>query len=622
MSAPFGYVVNDKYVNISVDTDTAFETDGDTNDAIITVEYSDAPAVGELTVEKKGEVLDGFKGGLLASSYEKEFVYKEGSLAGAKFKVYAAEDIYTADNQKDADGNRIKYYSKGDLVTTLTTGKDGKATAKNLPLGQYRVVEVEAPYGYVLNPNEQKVTFTYVDDKTPVIKESLTFSDDRQKLDMSVTKLDAEDNTPIAGAVFGLYADEDIKNVAGKVIIEKGTLLEKATSDENGKIAFVKDYPFAKYVARELVKPAGYVTNEEAVNFDTKYQGQDVKAAVYNSEYKNTPTTFEFTKTDIQFTVEDTGKVQHVEMKDEVPTGSIVINKDGEFVTDTTLMKGYWYDFIFNFFKDSLAGVTFDVYAKEDIVSADGLDTVYHKAGDKVATIVTNDKGIARIDDLPLGKYYLVETKTIDGFVLDDTPIEADLSYIDQNTKVVFAGMDVTNERQKVQITVTKTDSETKEALEGAVFGLFAKEDIVNKDGKVIVKADTQIERTVTGKDGKVLDTLTTDKNGHAESKELPICTYNEDGSFKEDIHYTVVETKAADGYILDETAHDVTFRYDDNAPDVVVATLKLANVPTEPKLPQTGDNANPLLYLGIGALALITGVGVGLRGRKKKNKQ
>ena len=174
--------------------------------------------------------------------------------------------------------------------------------------------------------------------------------------------------------------------------------------------------------------------------------------------------------TDIQFTVEDTGKVQHVEMKDEVPTGSIVINKDGEFVTDTTLMKGYWYDFIFNFFKDSLAGVTFDVYAKEDIVSADGLDTVYHKAGDKVATIVTNDKGIARIDDLPLGKYYLVETKTIDGFVLDDTPIE---------------------------------------------------------------------------------------------------------------------------------TAHDVTLRYDDNAPDVVVTTLKLINVPTEPKLPQTGDNANPLLYLG-----------------------
>ena len=45
IKAPFGYVVNDNYINISVDTDTAFETDGDTNDAIITVEYSDAPAV-------------------------------------------------------------------------------------------------------------------------------------------------------------------------------------------------------------------------------------------------------------------------------------------------------------------------------------------------------------------------------------------------------------------------------------------------------------------------------------------------------------------------------------------------------------------------------------------------
>ena len=109
---------------------------------------------------------------------------------------------------------------------------------------------MEAPYGYILNPNEQKVTFTYVDDKTPVIKERLTFSDDRQKLDMSVTKLDAEDNTPIAGAVFGLYADEDIKNVDGKVIIEKGTLLEKATSDENGNVDV--DNRFTVYGIRDL----------------------------------------------------------------------------------------------------------------------------------------------------------------------------------------------------------------------------------------------------------------------------------------------------------------------------------------------------------------------------------
>ena len=368
-----------------------------------------------------------------------------------------------------------------------------------------------------------------------------------------------------------------------------------------------------------------------------------------------------------------------------ISTGSIVINKDGEFVTDITLMKGYWYDFIFNFFKDSLAGVTFDVYAKEDIVSADGLDTVYHKAGDKVATIVTNDKGIARIDDLPLGQYYVKEIEAPKGYVKSDKIFDVDASY--QGDKVKVIEFEAAFENAPIKVEISKTDITGEKELPGA------KLSVIDADGKLVeswtseagkthmierlpvgkytlreesapygykvasdvtfeVKETAEIQKVsmkdeqavgkiviektdkVTGKliegvvfevrdkDGKVLDTLTTDKNGHAESKELPICTYNEDGSFKEDIHYTVVETKAADGYILDETAHDVTLRYDDNAPDVVVTTLKLINVPTEPKLPQTGDNANPLLYLGIGALALITGVGVGLRGRKKKNKQ
>ena len=68
-----------------------------------------------------------------------------------------------------------------------------------------------------------------------------------------------------------------------------------------------------------------------------------------------------------------------------------------------------------------------------------------------------------------------METETIEGFVLDSTPIEADLSYVDQDTEVVYAGMNVTNERQKVKITVVKTDSETKKPLEGAVFGLLQK---------------------------------------------------------------------------------------------------------------------------------------------------
>lgn len=849
--APDGYVLDSTPVQFTVSEDT-YTADGGAE--FILVEKSDKAVTGQLTVTKVGEVLDEYKGGLYVNPDEKGFIYREGSLSGAKFEVYAAEDIYTADNQKDTAGNRNKHYSKGELVTTLVTGTDGKATAANLPLGKYKVVEVEAPDGFVLNPDEQVVTLVYVDDKTPVVNEALTFSNDRQKVELSVSKLDSETRKPVAGAEFGLYAAKDIVNADGKVIVSKDTLLEKAVSDSNGLIQFVKDYPLGSYYAKEIKAPAGYASSDEVIDFTAAYQGQNVKSVKLSAEFLNSPTHFEFTKTDItngseltgatltvldkngnvvdtwtsdareahvikrlvvgetytlreeyapygylkatdiQFTVKDTGEVQHVNMKDEVARGSIVVTKDGEIVSDATIRKEYWNNFVFNFLKRNLSGVTFDVYAKEDILSVDGLNTVYYKAGDKISTIVTDEQGIARIDNLPCGKYYLIETKTIDGFILDNTPIEADLSYIDQDTNIVYAGMNVTNERQKVQISVIKTDSETKKVLEGAVFGLFTKEDIVNADGKVIVNADTQIEKAVTGKDGKVtftsdlplgqyyvkeleapagyvksdkvidvdatykgdnvkvieieaafentpikvefsktditgekelpgaklsvidsegkiveswisevgkshvierlpvgkytlreesapygykvavdvafeitetseiqkvimkdeqavgriiinktdsvtgspiegvvfeirdkdgkvLDTLTTDKNGYAESKLLPICTYNKDGSYKEDIHYTVIETKAANGYILDETSYDVVLKYSDNAPVCIEETVKLTNTP-KPDIPKTGDTGNVYRYalLALISLAVMVSLVMAKKSRNQKN--
>ncbi len=625
IAAPNGYVINTTYVTVAVDTDTAYEIDPDTYEAIIDVVYENSPALGELIIEKKGEILDDYKGGLFASEEDKAFIYKEGTLAGAKFEVYAAEDILTNDYQLDAEGNRTTYYREGELVATLVTDKDGTAKISEIPMGMYKVIEIEAPYGYVLNKEEQVVTFTYVDDKTPIIYETVTFENERQKVEMNITKKDDETEKGIPGATFGLYAKEDIKNVNDKVIVKADTLIETAVSDEYGNILFTKDYPFGKYYAKELEAPAGYVSSEEVIDFDAEYKGQEVGVAEYSSIFFNTPTTFMFTKEDItsgaelsgatltildvkgnvietwtsvageshiikklvvgetytlreeyapygylkaediSFKVEDTGEIQSVVMKDEVPTGTIILNKDGEFVTDATLVKEEWYDVIFNYFKKSLAGVTFEVYAKEDIISVDGLETISYKADELVATMVTDENGFATLDHLPLGKYYVVETETIDGFVLDSTPKDADLTYVDQDTKIVYAGMSVTNERQKVEITVIKKDAETEEVLSGAIFGLYAKEDITNTDGKAILIADTEIERAVTGQDGK-LKFLS----------DLPLGAYY------------VKEIVAPDGYVKSDKIFDVDASYQGELIQVLEFESEFTNQPTKVSITKT----------------------------------
>ena len=87
-----------------------------------------------------------------------------------------------------------------------------------------------------------------------------------------------------------------------------------------------------------------------------------------------------------------------------------------------------------------------------------------------------------------------------------------------------------------------------------------------------------------------------------------------------------MVETKAAEGYILDETAHEVVLRYEDEAPEIVTYTLELTNKPVVPETPdkpvetltQTGDNFNPWIYVGAGLLATMAGIGLMLKKKRK----
>ena len=146
----------------------------------------------------------------------------------------------------------------------------------------------------------------------------------------------------------------------------------------------------------------------------------------------------------------------------------------------------------------------------------------------------------------------------------------------------------------KGAIEIYKTDSKTKSPIKGVEFELR------NKDGKVLAK-------------------LTTDKKGYAKTDLLDIGTYDEEGNFEKDIPYYVVETKAAKGYVIDTTPHEVLLQYDDSAVENVVYTLKLKNKPEKPKLPQTGGDYKPWLF-GV-AGGFLVGAGIYLNRRRKRRK-
>lgn len=590
--APDGYTQNTQYVEIKVDKNTAYQMDSVSGDAIITVTYENHPVKGKLVIHKSGETLKSFK---------KDFVYEEASLEGAEFEIYAAEDIFTPDHQVDEQGNRHVIYAKDTLVKTVTTNKNGEAVIKDLPLGKYRVKETKAPAGFVLNPDSQEVAFIYKDQNTPEIEEKLEFSNERQKVELSVEKRDAETGKALKGATFGLYNKEAISS-GDKVIVKADTLLQEITSNEKGKAAFTLDLPLGRYYVKELQAPAGYVSSDEILEFDATYQGQDVKTIKLKSVKKNQPTTVEVTKadittgteldgasmsvldkdgnvidswtsvkdsphvikrlqvgktyilreelapygylraTDVEFTISDTAEVQKVKMEDEVPVARLLVNKKGEFLDSVSLLdnaKGM-IEHLFNYVTGNLTDVTFNVYAAEAIRAADGVSADYYATDELVGSITTDGNGIAQMDNLPLGRYYIVEKETAHGYVLDNEPRYVDLTYRDQDTPLVTYSADWQNARQRVQVEVLKKEKDSDKVLSGAIFGLYAADDIVSSKGKVLLAKDTLIELKTTDEDGKIQFVA-----------DLPI-----------DSRYYIKELAAPDGYVTDQEPQEFTFEY------------------------------------------------------------
>lgn len=282
----------------AVQTPVRFEITGDGTQTLagaITVEQYDAPQTGTLKLYKSGEALESAttnNNGISIATYENKPIER------ASFSVYADEDIYTADNQ----GTKI--YSKDEKIADITTGSDGYAYLDNIPYGKYYVKETVAGSGYVLNSevkrfeisastlNAQELVENEAQ-KTAVNIEDVNYVNERQEVEISVTKVDSVDTTKkLEGVLFGLYAKEDIKDIAGNVVIAKDTLVGKATTENNGVATFTEDLPLGKYYVKELETIYGYVKIESEFEIDASYAGQDVqkitKSITVQNELKDT----------------------------------------------------------------------------------------------------------------------------------------------------------------------------------------------------------------------------------------------------------------------------------------------------------------------------------------------
>lgn len=531
IKAPDGYLITDEPKPFTVTKEGAVQVlEDEDGDPVITVEIENKPVKGSVSIQKTGEVLvsaeydtiiDRIFTMVTGDNRSVTFQYEEQPLAGAKYQLIADEDIFTPDYQKDANGEnrKIAVYNdipvvSGAAVAVLTTDENGEASVDGLPLGKYHLVEVEAPYGYVLDETTKEIALTYEDDHTEVIYENAEFFDERVKTQLSLIKKNSVNQIPVEGAIYGVYATEDILGRDDTVLVEADSLIQSAKTDENGVADFDADLPIGMYYVKEIETAPGYLMDESEYEVDFTYQ--DPKTALLTKEIavEETPIIVEISKSDIT-----TGK--------------------------------------------ELTG------AKLEIVDENG----------EVFAAWTTDGKPYTINPIPAGDYTLRETTAPYGYrIAEEVPFT-----VEETGEIQKVAM--SDERVLGKIRIVKTDSSTKRPLEGVEF------EIRDEKGKVLAKLKT-------GKDGKAV------------TEPVPIGSYKEDGAFDKDLHYYVVETKALDGYVPDDTKHDIVLQYDDDAPEFVEYTLKVKNKPDKPRLPQTGGNFNPWLFAGAG-MGILIGAGV-----------
>ena len=569
IKSPKGYLISSTPIQFEVTSNIAYETLPDGSTPVITVKQKDTAVKGKINIEKQGEVLVDYKDG--------KFVYEQKGIANAKYEIFAREDILDPSN----DGKVI--YKSGTVVDTITTNADGKAISKSLPLGEYSVREVKAPEGFVLSDKVENVSLTYKDQNTAIVYDNASFTNERQKVSISVYKKDYDNEIGLLGAEFTLLAEKNIKNYKGEVVVEAEQVIEVATSDIDGKVTFKSDLPLTNFMIKETKAPTGYSSNNEVIIAYANYKGQDTKVVNLEYEFKNKITKVEISKQDItdsseidgayltvfekdnnavivdswvsskephmikglevgktyilnetispygfavaqdiEFTIKNTGKIQSVVMKDELVYGKLQFNKYGEIFDQVVTGQteyGKTESPVWN--ESNIAGAEITIYANEDIVIG---NNTYYKKDEVVQALESKWKENVLSDKLPVGSYYYKETQVPYGYIADTNKHYFTIEDTKVNELQIIEST-LLNDRAKFNIDMKKTLEKqdifiNEEAYKDIVFGIYAREDICDYLDNVAIKSGTMISTTGITKDG-LLEHIPDLPNGKYFIKEL-----------------------------------------------------------------------------------------------------
>lgn len=531
VQAPYGYVLDDTPIPFSI---TQENSSTDTGVTVVKVKAKDMAQKGVINITKTGEVF--------SSVEENNGVYTPkysvGNLKGAVFEIYAAEDITTLDG--------TVRYDQGSLVDTITTDDDGVAKSKELYLGKYTVIEKTAPNGYVHNAAKYDAELTYAGQNVSVTSTDLSVYNDRQKISVSLKKIMAEDKTfsignngEITYVRFGIYADEDIKASNGDVI-PKDALITFANCDKDGNISFDCDLPVGcKWYAKEIATDEHYILSDTKYEFDTEYQGQDIK--VIDIKINN----------------------------DKAVENNLIYGSVKGLKIDRETQK-------------VIKGATFGLFKS---------DTTEFSEDKAILTAVTDENGVFVFNNIPYGEYLIKELKPADGYLDNEDVFTVTIK---DNEQVV----ELTAINDKVpELKTTATVNGKKEAV--------AKGEITIKD---IVEYKHLVPNTEYVIKGTLMD-KSTGKPFKIKGKEITSTvkfvpdktdgkvevTFTFDGSaIKKDTELVVFETLYRNGVEL--TAHaDIN----DDGQTVTIKVPKLEN-------PKTGDERNINQILGVAGASLV----------------